>query len=438
MANNEQIPMNPAAVIEAAEADVIAREAAEAKQTAEAETKKKSIEERTAALEGKLKHGDALVTDLETYMAKPTPQMPTGFRVLDKALGDGLDDGGLPPGLITIGAIPSLGKTAIVLQMADQMAEAGHDVLIIALEMASTELVARSISRLTAKHLTSTDLSEEYPAALTAKGVRLFNSRRGMYTNQSQAEYWTTMADRLKDCIDKYRDAIAPHIYIHEPETPIPASMIKSIVHEYTELLGKTPVVIVDYIQILAPEPGNERNTEKANMDAAALTLKHISRDYKIPVICISSFNRMNYNEQVSMESFKESGGIEYSSDVVVGMQLYGTGMYITRGQALDVDFEKGRTPRRIQARVLKNRDGITGQYINLEYFPAFNLFREVSERPVKTSLDVPDTWKANKPMMKITRIEKTDTDTDPEKAVDITGIIEAPKKEHKVTSRGK
>ena len=114
-------------------------------------------------------------------------------------------------------------------------------------------------------------------------------------------------------------------------------------------------------------------------------------------------------------------------------MQLYGTGMYIKKGQSLDVDFEKGRTPRRIQARVLKNRDGITGQYINLEYFPAYNLFREVSERPVKTSLEVPEAWKADKPRMKVTRLED-----DPGEAVDITGIIEAPKKEHKVTSRGK
>ena len=418
MANNKQVSVTPAAVIEAAEADVMAKDAQEAKQAAEAETKQKSIEERTAALESKLKHGDALVADLEKHMANPTPQVPTGFRVLDKALGDGLDDGGIPPGLITIGAIPSLGKTAIVLQMADNMAEAGKDVLIIALEMACTELVARSISR------------------LTAKGVRLFNTRRERVTNQAQANYWDEMADRLAESVEKYRDAIAPHIYIHEPETPIPASMIKSIVHEYAELLGKTPVVIVDYIQILAPEPGNERNTEKANMDAAALTLKHISRDYKTPVICISSFNRMNYNEQVSMESFKESGGIEYSSDAVVGMQLYGTGMYIKKGQALDVDFEKSRNPRRIQARVLKNRDGITGEYINFEYFPACNLFREVSERPVKTNLEVPEHWKADKPRMKTTRLD--DKDDSGGEAVDYSGIIEAPKKEHKVTSKGK
>jgi len=429
MANNEQVSVTPAAVIEAAEADVIAKDAAEAKQAAEAETKQKSIEERTAALESKLKHGDALVADLEKHMANPTPQVPTGFRVLDFALGDGLDGGGMPPGLITIGAIPSLGKTAIVLQMADSMAEAGHDVLIIALEMASTELVARSISRLTAK---DTDLSGEHPAALTAKGVRLFNTRRERVTNQAEAEYWKDMAERLADSVEKYRDAIAPHIYIHEPERPIPASMIKILVQEYTELLGKTPVVIVDYIQILAPEPGNERNTEKANMDAAALTLKHISRDYKTPVICISSFNRMNYNEQVSMESFKESGGIEYSSDAVVGMQLYGTGMY---SKGLDVDFEKGRNPRRIQARVLKNRDGITGEYINFEYFPGYNLFREVSERPVRRYEDVPKSWKDDPPKKKEVGKDKDDSGGE---AVDITAIVEAPKREHKLTSRGK
>ena len=430
MANNKQVFVTPAAVIEAAEADVMAQEASEAKQAAEAETKQKSIEERTAELESKLKHGDALVADLEKHMANPTPQVPTGFRVLDFALGDGLDGGGVPPGLITIGAIPSLGKTAIVLQMADNMAEAGKDVLIIALEMASTELVARSISRLTTKGLETADLTEKYPESLTAKGVRLFNTRRENVQNAAEREHMEKQAERLTASIKRYRDAIAPHIYIHEPERPIPASEIRKIVQDYTELLGKTPVVIVDYIQILAPEQGNERNTEKANMDAAALTLKHISRDYKTPVICISSFNRMNYNEQVSMESFKESGGIEYSSDAVVGMQLYGTGMY---AKGLDVDFEKSRIPRRIQARVLKNRDGITGEYINFEYFPAYNEFREVSEKPVRKYYDVPKSWKDDPPKKK--EVGKDDSGGD---AVDPTGIIEAPKKEHKVTSKGK
>ncbi len=56
------------------------------------------------------------------------------------------------------------------------------------------------------------------------------------------------------------------------------------------------------------------------------MELKRISRDFKTPVIGISSFNRDNYNNAVSMQSFKESGAIEYSSDILIGLQNKGAG----------------------------------------------------------------------------------------------------------------
>ena len=73
-----------------------------------------------------------------------TPYIPTGFKNFDSIL-----DGGLYEGVYILGAIPSLGKTTLALQIADQIAEAGEDVLIFSLEMARRELMAKSISRLT-------------------------------------------------------------------------------------------------------------------------------------------------------------------------------------------------------------------------------------------------------------------------------------------------
>ena len=61
-------------------------------------------------------------------------------------------------------------------------------------------------------------------------------------------------------------------------------------------------------------------------MDKAVLELKRISRDFKLPVIAVSSLNRMSYGQRISMEAFKESGAIEYSSDVLIGLQLRGAG----------------------------------------------------------------------------------------------------------------
>lgn len=65
--------------------------------------------------------------------------MPTGIAGLDKAL-----DGGLHAGLTVLGAVSSMGKTSLMLQMADTLASAGRNVLFITIEMSRMELIAKS------------------------------------------------------------------------------------------------------------------------------------------------------------------------------------------------------------------------------------------------------------------------------------------------------
>ena len=129
--------------------------------------------------------------------------------------------------------------------------------------------------------------------------------------------------------------------------------------------------MIIDYLQILAPY--NDRATDKQNTDKAVMELKRISRDYKTPVIGISSFNRANYSVAVTMEAFKESGAIEYSSDILIGLQLKGAGK-----KDFDANEAKKKSPREIELVILKNRNGSTGDRIELQYYPLFNYFKEV------------------------------------------------------------
>lgn len=123
-------------------------------------------------------------------------------------------------------------------------------------------------------------------------------------------------------------------------------------------------------MQILAPY--SERATDKQNTDKAVMEMKRISRDYKIPVIGISSFNRTNYSVGVTMEAFKESGAIEYSSDVLIGLQLKGAGE-----KGFDATEEKKKNPREIELVILKNRNGRAGDKIPFNYYPLFNYFKE-------------------------------------------------------------
>lgn len=282
-----------------------------------------------------------------------TPYIPTGFKNLDAVL-----DGGLYEGLYIVGAISSLGKTTLITQIADQIAQAGQDVLIFSLEMARAEIMAKSISRHTIQQVLA-----------TGGDIRNAKTTRGITTGKRYESYNRTERELINGAIVAYSQ-YAEHIYISEGIGDIGAEQIRETVKQHTLFTGKTPVVIIDYLQILAPY--SERATDKQNTDKAVMELKRISRDYKTPVIGISSFNRANYSVGVTMEAFKESGAIEYSSDVLIGLQLKGAGK-----KDFDANEAKKKNPREIELVILKNRNGSTGDKLGYRYYPLFNYFEE-------------------------------------------------------------
>lgn len=282
-----------------------------------------------------------------------TPYIPTGFKRLDSVL-----DGGLYEGLYIVGAISSLGKTTIITQIADQIAQAGTDVLIFSLEMARAEIMAKSISRHTLQSVLA-----------TGGDIRNAKTARGITTGKRYIDYSQTERDLINSSIMEY-SKYAQNIYISEGVGDIGAEQIRETVQKHILFTGKTPVVIIDYLQILAPY--SERATDKQNTDKAVMELKRISRDYKTPVIGISSFNRANYKEAVTMEAFKESGAIEYSSDILIGLQLKGAGK-----KDFDANEAKRKDPREIELVILKNRNGRTGDSLSFNFYPLFNYFEE-------------------------------------------------------------
>lgn len=299
-----------------------------------------------------------------------TPATPTGFNKLDTAL-----DGGLYEGLYVIGAISSLGKTTLALQIADQIADSGRDVLIFSLEMARAELMSKSISR-----LTLLDILE------TGGNIKNAKTNRGITAGARYEHYSQTERDLIQRSISSY-GKYAPHIFIHEGIGNIGVEYIRNTVRKHIHYTDVAPVVLIDYLQILAPPETGRSLTDKQVTDKNVLELKRISRDYKIPVIGISSFNRDNYTAPVNLSSFKESGAIEYSSDVLIGLQYEGMdyrdgetdGNRQKRIRTLLKDMKtrgKNGEVQDIQLKILKNRNGATGDSF-LEYYPLFNYFEE-------------------------------------------------------------
>ena len=225
--------------------------------------------------------------------------------------------------------------------------------------MAKHELMAKSISRETI--LNSNSIAE----AKTTRGITTYKR----YSSYNQSEIAL-----INTAIETYSQ-YSSHIYILEGVGDVGAVQIKKAVERHIELTGTKPVVIIDYIQIIAP--ANEGATDKQNTDKAVLELKRLSRDNKLSIIGISSFNRDNYTAKVSMQAFKESGAIEYSSDVLIGLQFKGQGE-----SNFDVNKAKARgnsidTPREIELVILKNRNGRTGGSVFYKYYSAFNYFIE-------------------------------------------------------------
>lgn len=284
-----------------------------------------------------------------------TPAISTGFDSLDMIL-----DGGLFEGLYILGAISSLGKTTLALQIADNIAQSGQDVLVFSLEMARVELMAKSISRHTFL------LASDKGHAKTTRGI--MNGARYAYYSQKEK-------DLIKQGMAEY-GRYAQHIFIHEGMGSIGIEQVREIVEQHIEITGNRPVVIIDYLQILAPY--DMRASDKQNTDKAVLELKRLSRDEKIPVFCISSFNRDSYKAgsynkgKVSMTDFKESGALEYSADVLIGLEFEtaGTSEYEERA-------EKQKDPRHIRLVILKNRNGRAWETATYNYYPLFNYYEE-------------------------------------------------------------
>lgn len=283
-----------------------------------------------------------------------TMAQPTGYRKLDSIL-----DGGLYAGLYIIGAITSLGKTTLALQMADQIAKRGRDVLIFSLEMARSELMSKSISRGTFLKAVEDNLDVRQYA----------KTNRGITTWARWENYSVKEQQIIVQAMEEYYK-YANHVYIHEGMGDIGTEKIKEEIRKHQCYTGQTPVIVVDYLQILAPH--DVRATDKQNTDKAVLELKRISRDYHTPVIGISSLNRAGYNDPITYEAFKESGAIEYGSDVLIGLQLKGVGT-----PTFDVNEAKRKEPREVELVILKNRNGKTGDTIEYRYYPMFNYFEE-------------------------------------------------------------
>jgi replicative DNA helicase len=271
----------------------------------------------------------------------------TGFEELDKNLG------GIFPALYLLGAESSLGKTTFLHQIADYLAAKGNSVLYFSLEQSKMELVSKSLSRI----------------ALTKLDEKV-TSRQIMYNTDTEI---------TAQAIESYLD-YSKNMMIFEGNFNTTVDEIKKDIIKAIEFTGNLePIVFIDYLQVIQSK--DSRMNDKQKTDINITELKRISRDLFIPIFVISSLNRDGYLKPIGYESFKESGSIEFTADILIGLQYEAVNLIqdlkSTSEKQQRMDIAKNENPRKIELVCKKNRGGQQNFKLPFKYYPQYNFFVE-------------------------------------------------------------
>lgn len=331
--------------------------------------------------------------------------LKSNFKYLDKVLG-----GNFYPGMYTLAATSSLGKTTLTGQIADNIAKQKVPVLYFSIEMSAMELVSKSIARIidqeagvqdeatSNNHITA---PADYQYKITSLRIRQHwkpGMTKGDWTGDEEDNLALKDSDvtKINHAFDTYKKTIAPYMYVTGANFQCDINSIISRISNFIKKEKTKPFVVIDYLQIIQ-KPKNFRGTDQQHIDECVTSLERFAKQQQITIFVISSVNRQSYLSPISFESLKTSGSIEFSSDVVLAMDLEVLNKQV---DTLDddkknatrklIDEAKNACPREICVRTLKNRYG-SGGSTSFIYNPVCEHFINV-----QTIEDAVEDFKAN------------------------------------------
>ena len=241
--------------------------------------------------------------------------VPTGFRQLDNMLA-GLQKSDL----VILAARPSMGKTALALDIARQTAtKHGTAVGIFSLEMSSQQLVDRMLA--------------------AEAGVNAWRLRTGRISKDDEYE-------RLQGAIATLSDA---PIYIDDKPGSTVLSM-RSVARRLKSERG-LGLVIIDYLQLITPTHARVTDSLVQQVTEISRSLKAMARELDVPVLALSQLSRAveQRRGRPRLSDLRDSGSIEQDADVV---------MFIHRDDKMNVRERDGIAEILIE----KHRNGPIGK----------------------------------------------------------------------------
>lgn len=287
----------------------------------------------------------------------------TGFDNLDGA-GKFASEGQkqiFTPGIYVIGAPPSAGKTSLVLQLQNQLADRGEPCLLISYEMSVQALCRKLIAR---------KLFEDKQAGESVTLLSSADIRRAGVKNDDVNRVIREFADNLN------------HLQILNVDWEA-STLIKNL-RAFTSESQRPPVIAIDYLQLV---PNKGKMTAKEKIDSLLSDLRKFQNDTQSTLILVSSFNRANgMMSEATFSSFKESGAIEYTADVLWTLEpLIKGGESMTEADRR----ERQNKVRAMRLRCLKAREGALYE-VYFRYHAAYDTFEactdtELLEEPEKS-----------------------------------------------------
>ena len=231
--------------------------------------------------------------------------------------------GGLHPGeFVVLAARPSMGKTALALNIAENVGiHSRVPVLFVSLEMSSTELADRllcSIAQVSGHKLRNGTVSRDERRRLVRVAGEIHSAP--LFVDDSPSRTVTEIA------------AGARRIQRQEKR------------------LG---LIVIDYLQLV--EPDNPRDPRQEQVARITRRLKAVAREVKVPILCLAQLNRQaedSKDHRPRLSHLRESGAIEQDADVV---------MFIHREEYYRRGPDKDEVEGQAELIIAKQRNGPVG-----------------------------------------------------------------------------
>ena len=245
------------------------------------------------------------------------------------------------PGSYLLGALPSMGKTAFALQVAANICEQGKSVLYVSYEPTSTQMAYKDLARYwflknwgknaqadfvpSAKDL----MLGKFPQNTMFTEAEMKKVREELRTKRKKFYFLQGQKETAQDLIGK----------------------IKFFVNRGVKF------IIIDYIQLI--KGTDPKKTVREQIDETVRDLQIFQSQNKLSMLFISSFNRENYRKYACLESFKESGGLEYTADGMLAIQFDSDSDAKVFTDNKKFQELKQKQPRDIELVCVKNRWGM-------------------------------------------------------------------------------